>query len=230
MNKQVGNQKCWVCGKPAAKKFLGNRFTIGAERCYCDKCFDEVSSERAADLKEYLRLKKKLMVERAIRLFEKQNVNIYDYVEAIDAIKEYSASNIDKFDSAHEMLAAMILIDNEIETKVQHKVGKYRVDFMLPTLKVILEIDGYLHEHSGHEDNKRDFELREILGHDWEIVRIDTKYLEQNVELLVEAIKTIKAEKQKLRRDNYGLLPEWYSKRQSVKRRYKKQVSDDLLL
>lgn len=54
--------------------------------------------------------------------------------------------------------------------------------------------------------------IRSELGKEIEIVRISTKYIEQNAELLVEAIKSIRAERQKIRRQNYGILPEWYKR------------------
>ena len=241
--------KCWRCGEAADKHenmyrinpkwegyvdyFSGNEryYDEIHQREFCEKCFEEYKAEREADKKEYIRLKKKLMYERAVRIAERQNIDIYEYQEALEAVKEFSEENPDKFDSAHEMLAAAMFIYYEVQAKTQHKVGKYRVDFLLPDLKTVFEVDGDSHKHTLFYDNQRDEEIRSILGKEWEVVRISTKYIEENVELLVEAIKTIKSEKQKIRRENYGILPEWYSNRQKARKPKKiKATGDDLLL
>jgi very-short-patch-repair endonuclease len=117
---------------------------------------------------------------------------------------------LNKFDSAHEIVAAVILIHNEVRTKTQYKVGAYRVDFYLPELKIVLEIDGERHRHKKQHDNERDIFIRKELGSDHEIIRVKTERIEENAELLVEAIKSIKEERQELRKKNFGCLPTWY--------------------
>lgn len=214
--------KCWECDKEGTKQFITNGCEslswfnddyceVPSKRWYCEECYDRIQQERKKDREEYVRLKKKLMLERAMRMLENQQVNPYDYLEAYETIKEYSEKNPDKFDSSHEMVTAMILIDNEIQTKTQYKIAGYRVDFYLPELKIILEIDGALyHKHRKKHDSNRDAKIRAELGSDVEIIRLDTKFIEQKAELIVEAIKTIRKERQKLRRNNFGELPSWY--------------------
>lgn len=214
--------KCWECDKEGIKQFSADEYfyrdimedddiEIASKRWYCDECYEKISESRKKDRDEYIRLKKKLMLERAIRMLEKQRINPYDYTEAYTAVKEFVEKNPDRFDSAHEMVAAMILIDNEIGIKTQYSVAGYRVDFYIPDLKAVLEIDGVLyHKHRKTHDNNRDIKIRQELGADFEIIRIDTKYIEQNAELLVEAIKAIRAERQKIRKAHHGILPSWY--------------------
>lgn len=247
------NKKCWICGKKGTKsneiikmsedynklKEKGFEFEIGdlsrftertQQRVYCEECFKEIEKQKELDIKEYQVLRKKLMLERAIKILEKQNVDIYEYKEAIEAVQEYSQKRIEAFESAHEMVAAIILISNEVHTKVQYKIGKYRADFYLPELKIVLEVDGGFHEKSLYKDNGRDIDIRIALGREWEVVRIKTEYLEKKADLLVEAIKTIKEEKQKIRKENGGILPEWYSKRQKAKKPKKQEYGDEMLI
>lgn len=240
-------QKCWECGKNATvfpdvlfagdeyKKYAGERSAIQLmdrrkQRGYCEECFAKVSDQRKNDRDEYIRLRKLLMFERAVRILEKQDLDIYEYKEAIQAVSEYSKENPQKFDSSHEMIAAIVAIDNEEETKIGYKIGDYRIDLLLPKLKIALEVDGGMHEYNLYKDNKRDIEIRSALGQDWEVVRIKTEYIEENAELLLEAAKTIRAEKQKVRKQNYGVLPEWYSKRESAKKTKRQEYGDELLL
>lgn len=209
-------EKCWICGGESTKKSVmretdqyGFSEQIG-KRCFCDKCFNTFYDEHSADRKEYIRLKKKLMFERAVRLLERQDVDIYEYKEAIEAVQEYNRENVNKFDSSHEIVAAIILIYNEVEVKVQYPVENYRVDFYIPKHKIILEVDGERHKHKKKVDNERDIKIRSILGSDHEIIRVGTERIEENAELLLEAIKSIKEERVALRKQNYGCLPTWY--------------------
>ena len=107
------------------------------------------------------------------------------------------AEKPDKFDSAYEVVAAIILVDNEIACELQHKIGKYQCDFFIPSMKVILEIDGDRHKYNQKHDTKRDAEIMRTIGRDWNIVRIKTTYLDQKADLLVEAIKSILEKRRK---------------------------------
>ncbi len=191
--------QCWVCGGQATThRNIGERtgiffepFKEDVQRCYCDSCFRKVMEQRRKDHAEYVRLKKKLMFERAVCILERQDLCIYDYKEAINAVREFAEEHPDKFDSAYEMIAAIILVDNEIECKPQYKVGDYQCDFCIPAWKVILEIDGDRHRHRKEYDSDRDKAIVAMLGEEWQIVRIKTEYLDMKADLLVEAIKEV---------------------------------------
>ncbi len=195
-------QKCWICGKDAVEhRNIGERnaallndfvpFSEETQRCYCQECFAKVTEESKRDTAEYIRLKKKLMFERAVRILERQGLDIYHYKEAIQAVGEFAEEKPDKFDSSHEMIAAIMLIDNEISCELQHKVGRYQCDFFIPSMKVVLEIDGEHHKSRKTYDTHRDAEIMRILGRDWNIIRIKTEYLEQKAEALVDAIESV---------------------------------------
>lgn len=193
---------CWKCGGTATEKHRV-RVTHGQFseieiaphqerwRCYCKKCSAEVAENFKRTKEEYVRLKKEVMFENAISTLEGQNLNIYDYREAIDAVHEYMINNPDKFDSSYEIIAAIILIFNKVPCKPQYAVGRYHVDFLLPDEYVVLEIDGERHKHKKYYDSKRDKEIKAELGEFWEIVRIDTDLLKQNAKELVKAIRKI---------------------------------------
>lgn len=230
-------RKCWICGKEATVFPLYDRLSFeyrdrdSYQRGYCETCAKEKAKSDKEKKAEYIRLKKELMFERAIKLMEHQKqIDIYDYEEAIKAVQDFNLENLDKFDSADEIIAAIVLINNRISVNVQKKIGKYTVDFYIPKLEIILEVDGHEHAKRTYYDNERDKELRRILGGDWEIVRIKTEYLEQNAKELVTAMKAIKEEKQKLRAQNNGLLPDWYSRREFAKKPKKDVYGDELLL
>ena len=199
--------KCWTCGKRATitkGRYSKELLEYGARvmstepnrhyRCYCQECFDKKTSEYEADKKAYKILQKKMMFESAIENLERQDLLLWNYKDAIDTVEQYNLENLDKFDSSYEIIAAIILIHNKIQTKVHYKIAGAEVDFLLTDLCVALEIDGYQHKHRKDKDEVRDYFVKRELGQDWEVIRIKTDYLDKHADRLVSAInRTISA-------------------------------------
>lgn len=55
--------KCWECGKE-----VEDFYPIGT-RIFCKECHDRIVRENEEDLKQYLMLKNKIMINRAITIF-----------------------------------------------------------------------------------------------------------------------------------------------------------------
>lgn len=193
MNKVI---PCWVCGGVATEtrteSVYGN--TIQPQhpslfqRSYCRECRKLVEEKEKADRELYIKLKKREMFLTACKVLEKQNTNMYEYKPAIDVVKDHIEKYPDKFDSSYEVLAAIILVHNHIYSKMQYKIGRYQVDFLLPDLFVVLEIDGERHKYKKRYDTKRDIFLQQALGDGWDIIRINTDHLDNNAKKLPEAI------------------------------------------
>lgn len=202
--------KCWKCGKGA--KFAHEP----QKRVYCEDCEAEVRDEYKKLVSEYVQLKVRVMHERALRIMEDAKCYMHEYAEIAPQILDDALANPEKYRSADEMIAAMVLVSNGYRVKMQYKVGKYYVDFFVPEMNVCLEIDGDRHEFKTDFDSKRDIEIRRELGEAWEVIRIPTKYLEQNPEKLPDAIEASYNQKKKYRKENGGFLPNSYSKRQAA--------------
>ena len=186
---------CWICGKPATTTrpaFTGSSWYTPEvseyRRCYCDKCLKETTKRELDDRKLYIKLKKQQMFRRACKRLENQDTNMYEYKEAIDVVEAFMLENPDKFDSSYEVLTAIILVHNRIHSIMQHKVGKYQVDFYLPEMLVVLEIDGERHKHRKEYDSNRDRRIKKELGPHWEIIRLKTEYLDKNAKKIPEAL------------------------------------------
>lgn len=230
---------CWKCGKedaPESRRYglreYGGITPFPNQRHYCKKCLAQERRELADMKSEYVRIKKLLMFERALVMIERSGTDIYEYEEEIRAVREYITENPEKFDTPHEMIVAIMLIWNRVNAKIQRRIGTYRADFMLPDEKIVLEVDGDIHLASLYKDNKRDIEMREILGDDWEVVRIGNDYVEEKPDLVLEAAREVKRYKQEIRKQNFGILPEWYSKRERQRKPKKPKdiiIGDDRL-
>ena len=190
---------CWICGKRATRtriiKKYGDEFEEARPsrkyRCYCKTCLEEVERKEKEERELYIRLKKREMFRKACSVLESQNTDMYDYKEAIEVVEEYIEKNPDKIDSSYEALTAIVLVKNRIYSKMQYKVGRYQVDFLLPELLIVLEIDGDRHKHRKYYDSVRDEEIKKQLGPHWEIIRIDTDNLDINAKKIPEAIKKV---------------------------------------
>lgn len=191
--------KCWECGKEATRtRVIRNRHHCFYEepvstyvRCYCEECKNKLDKKEKQDMELYIKLKKREMFLRACKTLENQNTNMYDFKDAIDVVEDYIETNPDKFDSSYEVLAAIILVKNKIYSKMQYKIGRYQVDFLLPEMGVVLEIDGDRHKHRKSYDNKRDEYIIKHLGYGWDIIRIDTELLDENAKQLPRAINKV---------------------------------------
>lgn len=189
---------CWICGKHATTTrsvfdgFGWSKPPVSEyHRCYCDKCLKDLEKKESEERKLYIKLKKREMFRKAVNLLEKQDTNMYEYREAIEVVRDFIEDNVDKFDSSYEVLTAIILVQNRIYAKMQYKVGPYQVDFLLPDLMVVLEIDGERHKHRKDYDSVRDKAIKKELGPHWNIIRIDTDNLDKNAKKIPEAINKV---------------------------------------
>lgn len=192
------DMKCWICGETATTtRPVNDGFSVYSpspskyRRCYCKNCMKEVLAKESEERKLYIKLKKREMFRKAVKLLEEQHTDMYEYQEAIGVVQDFIEDNADKFDSSYEVLTAIVLVRNRIYSKMQYKVGRYQVDFLLPDLLVVLEIDGERHKHKKDYDSVRDKEIKKILGPHWEIIRIDTDNLDKNAKKIPEAIDKI---------------------------------------
>ena len=190
--------KCWICGEPATRTKLDYSYGIVAQfplseyhRCYCDKCYNERSKQITEEHAMLAKLRKREMIRKACDKLEKQETNMYEYKEAIEVVSDFVEDNIDKIDSSYEALTAIVLVHHRIYSKMQYKVGKYQVDFLLPDFFVALEIDGDRHKHKKEYDTRRDKEIKKILGEPWQIIRLSTDYLDQNAKKLPKALHEV---------------------------------------
>lgn len=199
--------KCWKCNKVIDVKEKQK------DRYFCEECLEKHKIEHQKIVKEYTALKDKVMYENALRLIEKSNTDINKYIESAKIIKTAMDKQIGTFRSADEIVTAIFLTANKLLFEPNKRIGKYITDFYIPELKVCLEVDGTTHKYTTKRDCERDITIRSLLGREWEVVRINTKYIEKSPEDIVDSIINEKLVLQNLRLKNSGIIPESYAKR-----------------
>lgn len=208
--------KCWTCGADIVESY-GAMDVLSLR--FCHDCHRKHVAEYKKTLAEYLKLKNAIMYERALRIMERAGVHMTKFKRYAQAVQRHSAENPELYKSAHEMVAAIIMLETGTDFEMNYKVGPYIADMYIPRLALIVEIDGELHDGKELKDSNRDVKLRQILGDEWEIVRIPTKHIEENPLKIPDAIKALAEKKRRLRKENGGFLPNSYSKREAA--RYK---------
>lgn len=198
--------ECWSCHKDVRILFERQNEN-NRRRVWCEEC----DKERLKTKKEIDEMSCKVsiyrMLEKAQQILENQGMDMDDYHEVIivvaDAIREKRSS----FGSAYEIAAAIELISQGAKVKTQYSVKGYKVDLLLPELKVAVEIDGDRHNYSKQKDAERDIYVHEALGTEWETVRVKPSIIEGHLPDILQYITGKYAKQQKLRAENDGMIP-----------------------
>lgn len=157
--------------------------------------------------------KKEKQFENAIKRIEKQT-NLKPYRSAIDKVKDKLHTS-GYFDSTEEIMVAIELLKNKIGFIHQKKLRRYYLDFVIPSIKVVLEVDGspFHTEETKKREKIRDDIILLNYGVDWEVIRISDKMINQNITKLVPALDTIRQKRKNIKSQYNGTLPDWYSDR-----------------
>ena len=199
---------CWRCGQEIEFQYEP------AHRVFCDECKQVDEADHEALIAENALIRKRVMFDKALRMMEAGGVYMHEYREIAASMKERLLTDEFQFRSSDEVMAAMVLESYNIKYEANKRIEKRVVDFFIPSMHICLEIDGDRHKWSQIKDSRRDIALRDHLGPEWEVIHITTSYFEKRPERLVDALDRLYDEKKRLRHQNHGVLPEYYSRRE----------------
>jgi very-short-patch-repair endonuclease len=185
---------CHICKTPVYSwsYIRGTQYT-------CVDCRTELAQMMRAESNDTIVGKKQKKLQNAIKRISRV-ANIAHYSHAIHRVEQC----LDKagwFQSTEEIMVALELIRCGVKAHHQVRIFDYTVDFILPDLKVALEIDGIVFH--GRDKIKyqsvRDNVIIYKLGEGWEMLRITTDNINKNVTNLLPAIHTILARRSRQR-------------------------------
>jgi len=209
----IGNEmyrtSCSICGGPV--------YTWVRRQLVKYKCKNCREREREAKKEKHAPMnatQAERRLEIAIEYLESKGI-LKDYSGPLDVVGEY-LYRPGWFQSSNEILVALELLRKGIKVRHQVRFGPWKADFVIPELKVVLEVDGdiYHKDERKEKDKIRDAAIIAHLGPEWEIVRITETMLKKNIQKLVPAIKRIIRERARVRRSHGNQLPSWYSDNQ----------------
>lgn len=182
---------CRICGTPVAS--WGYRRDVQYTCPDCKRYLVE------AKLNQDSLEKKTAKFKEAVKRISKVT-DISRYETAIMTVKK----SLDKkgwFQSTEEIMVAIELVKRGYKVHHQVKIYEYSVDFVIPELKVALEIDGRIFHGKDKKEREsiRDEVICNRLGDGWELIRIDTENINMNITRLIPAIKAVTKSRNKKR-------------------------------
>ena len=175
---------CHICGTPV------NCWNyVSGTKYACSECRVILASLEHAKKRESSADKQMKRLDRAVKRISRVT-DIDPYDNAISYVQE-NLDNPGWFQSTEEMMVALELFRRKVVAQHQVRVFEYTIDFLLPEMKVILEIDGSIYHGRDRERREqiRDELISEKLG--CEVIRIPTDNINKNVTLLLPAISVV---------------------------------------
>lgn len=151
-------------------------------------------------------LRKLEMIDKAehklLSISGKPKINI-DLSKEVQTIRERCAKRIDRFSSVQEAMVAIQLEYQNVDYVSQKEINGKKVDFYLPDLKIILEIDGEIYHTDTEKELLRDSKIMYENKGEYEIVHIDAEAVPRYTWNLKEALPyVVKQRKQQKTFDN----------------------------
>ena len=192
-----GDGRCDRCNK-----FINRYPRRRDKKVYCDKCFMIIRDEGfKKEFEEDIDKQNKVLrrFERTREFLVKKFKTLDEYEPALEMICKL-AYKPKWFQSMEEILVAIELLRNKVKTKHQVSYGPYKVDFVLPDFKILLEIDGAF--HNKERDRERDKYIKSILEPDWCIIRFKADDISKNLKMLFPSILRAAKRKREYERIN----------------------------
>lgn len=155
----MGRHTCLICGA---------EFESGKTNDYsCDKCESKIRL-----------IKKVEMIDKAQKELEKRTGKMKsfkpkrDMSRYVKPVKERVMNGIDNFSSMPEAVVAIQMERIGLKYETQKNIAGKKADFIIPEIKIILEIDGELYHTDEDKSFLRDRQIMAVVGEGWEIVHI----------------------------------------------------------
>lgn len=182
---------CHICGSPAKSMVYvhGARYT-------CELCRRKIIQIKCHLSEDPTIMEKEKRLKKALnRISKVSDLKYYDV--AVDKVRKgFSRKNY--YQSTEEIMVALELLRRGFVVYHQTEIATFHVDFLIPELSVVLEVDGEpFHATNKAKSEMRDYLIETCLGDGYKVVHIPTKYINKDVTKIVYAIKELlkKAEK-----------------------------------
>lgn len=177
---------CHICATPVYSWTYsrGVKYT-------CKDCRAELVRQAREEGEVISTDKKQMKLQNAIKRISKIT-GIEHYKDAIRLVEE-SLNKTGWYQSTEEIMVALELIRRNVKAFHQVKIFDYSVDFILPEMKVALEIDGKIYHGKDRQkyESIRDEVITNKLGEGWEMIRITTDNINKNVTKLIPGINAV---------------------------------------
>lgn len=164
---------CDNCGN----EYIKRQYKSGVEHL-CDRCRymrnRKIKEKERVDVSDF-QSKNEIKFEKAIVEMKKQVAWDSHY----DQCAEIARKRVEYYGSVPEMMVAIQLIYLGYSITPQQKIGRYRVDFLIESIKTVIEIDGAVF-HAKRIPN-REATIQLSLGLDWKILHIPAELISKDI-------------------------------------------------
>lgn len=143
---------------------------------YCKLNLKEKTKTLELELLENISSKKEKAFDKAAEEVIRQAGSPNEYEHAIKLARRRAES----FGSIPEAMVAIELVKLGYKPIPQQKINKYRVDFALPEIKMIIEVDGDIYHRNNYKTG-RDAIINYALGVDWNIVHVSAELIAKDI-------------------------------------------------
>lgn len=176
----------------------------------CKFCKEAEKFKKAEKRKPLSELESERRLEIAKEYLQRKGI-LNQYQKPIEVLNKHLYKT-GWFQSSNEVLVGLELLRNGYKFNHQVIIGRWRADFIIPDIKIVLEVDGEMfhNKNTKEKEQLRDNFIINKMGEGWEVIRIKDSMLRKNIQRLIPAIKKVITERQKIR-NSYTSLPNWYS-------------------
>lgn len=176
---------CEICGRKI------RRTQYSRKRNYvCDYCKGLIKKkEKILEYEElkFVKTKKEIQFEKAVEEIKRQSKEFDNYKKAISIARQRA----ELYGSIPETMVAIELIKCGYSIVPQQKIGRYKVDFVIPKEKIVVEVDGEMYHKDGIKGD-REATIQFSLGLDWKIIHIPAEKIRRNIsktKLVIDRLK-----------------------------------------
>lgn len=172
---------CEICGR------IIRRTQYSRKRTYvCDYCKGLIQKKKRASIPkelENVETKKEKQFNRAVEEIKSQVADFEKYENAIKIAK----TRAELYGSIPEAMVAIELLKLKYKIIPQQKIKNYKVDFAIPSQKIVIEVDGEIY-HKDRYKGDREAIIQLSLGMDWKIIHIPAELIRNDITKLKDAI------------------------------------------
>lgn len=171
---------CEICGEVYQSEILQKKTIY-----ICDSCKQKIKFMRQPEVKtKDAAVKHEQRFQKAVENIRKQVGDAFpEYERAIRLAETRNGC----YDSVVEAMVAIELVRLKYKVIPQQKVGRYKVDFCLPDIKRIIEVDGEIYHNKNRRPN-REAEIQIAFGFEWKIIHIPAELIQEDIVKLKECI------------------------------------------
>lgn len=163
----------------------------GDKNYLCEYCKRKLAEKRKLLLEPEILDKETKYEQRfnkAVEEIENQVKDFDRYAKDVETARKRAES----YGSIPEAMVAIELLHLGFKIIPQQKIDKYRVDFALPTPRIVIEIDGRIFHQDNKNQKQRDQYIQQRLGYTWKIIHIPAENIRENITKLGEIMNKMR--------------------------------------